>query len=129
MRSSILTFIETPPNLLANESSSFIARVPSVWDETIVLPPSKIGEVAVFARRSGEDWFVAVQNANKGERSIEIDLSFLPDHKTFQIEQYYDVLDNPADLKKEISNVTSRDKLIIPMRSGGGYAAMITNRE
>ena len=100
-----------------------------VWDETIVLPPSKIGEVAVFARRSGEDWFVAVQNANKGERSIEIDLSFLPDHKTFQIEQYYDVLDNPADLKKEISNVTSRDKLIIPMRSGGGYAAMITNRE
>ena len=129
MRSSILTFIETPPNLLANESSSFIARVPSVWDETIILPPSKIGEVAVFARRSGEDWFVAVQNANKGERSIEIDLSFLPDHKTFQIEQYYDVLDNPADLKKEISNVTSRDKLIIPMRSGGGYAAMITNRE
>ena len=49
MRSSILTFIETPPNLLANESSSFISRVPSVWDETIVLPPSKIGEVAVFA--------------------------------------------------------------------------------
>lgn len=129
MQSSILTFIETPPNLLANESSSFIARVPSVWDETIVLPPSRIGEVTVLARRSGEDWYVAVQNANKGARSIEIDFSFLPDHKTFHIEQYFDVLDNPADFKKEISNVTSSDKLIIPMRSGGGFAAMITNHE
>ena len=106
-----------------------LLRVPSVWDETIVLPPSKIGEVAVFARRSGEDWYLAVQNANKGEGSIEIDLSFLPDHTTFNIEQYFDVLDDPADFKKEISNVTNSDNLIIPMRSGGGFAAMITKHE
>ena len=129
MRSSILTFIDSPPNLLENESSSFIASVPSVWDETIVLPSSKIGEVAAFVRRSGEDWYVAVQNASKGERSIEIDLSFLPEHITFQIEQYFDVLDNPASFKKEFSNVISSDTLIIPMRSGGGFAAKITNQE
>jgi alpha-glucosidase len=33
-----------------------------VWDETIVLPQSDIGELAAFARRSGRNWFVGVLN-------------------------------------------------------------------
>jgi len=39
-----------------------IKSLPSDWDETIVLPPSEIGEVAAFARRSGEAWFIAILN-------------------------------------------------------------------
>lgn len=38
----------------------FIRELPAVWDETIVLPQSKLGEVAALARRSGNVWYVAI---------------------------------------------------------------------
>ena len=53
-----------------------IKSIPSVWDETIVLPPSEIGEVALFARRSGDRWFVAAMNGSQA-RTVKVDLSFL----------------------------------------------------
>jgi alpha-glucosidase len=34
--------------------------IPAVWDETIVLPGSEIGELAAYARRKGNNWFVAL---------------------------------------------------------------------
>jgi len=34
--------------------------IPECWDETRVLPPSEIGQVVVFARRKGKEWYLAV---------------------------------------------------------------------
>ena len=53
-----------------------IKSIPSVWDETIVLPPSEIGEVAAFARRGGDRWFLAVLNGPEA-RTLRLPLSFL----------------------------------------------------
>ena len=44
-----------------------IKSIPSVWDETIVLPPSEIGEIAVFARRHGDRWFLASPERSGGQ--------------------------------------------------------------
>ncbi|HEX8041834.1 MAG TPA: glycoside hydrolase family 97 N-terminal domain-containing protein, partial [Chryseosolibacter sp.] len=76
LQAPLLVFSEHPQNLLEHPAVDFIKQIPAVWDETIVLPPSAIGEVAAFARRSGEKWFVSVMNG-EAERSIAIDLSFL----------------------------------------------------
>ncbi|MFK7694441.1 glycoside hydrolase family 97 catalytic domain-containing protein [Paenibacillus sp. HJGM_3] len=54
-----------------------LKAIPSVWDETRVLPPSAIAELAVMARRSGEVWFVAAVNGTNQVREAELDLSFL----------------------------------------------------
>ncbi|RKR14336.1 alpha-glucosidase [Maribacter vaceletii] len=66
--------------LLKNESVqpaiNFIKEVPSVWDETLVLPESKIGELAAIARRDKQDWYVGVLHAREQEKLI-IDCSFL----------------------------------------------------
>src|SRR5690606_36296531 len=44
------------------------------WDETRVLPGSEPGKVAVFARRSGQQWFVAILNgAEPTEFSVSLD--------------------------------------------------------
>lgn len=40
------------------ECTSFIASIPTVWDETIALD-GRIGEYVVIARRSGSTWYVA----------------------------------------------------------------------
>jgi alpha-glucosidase len=54
----------------------FISVVPPVWDETIVLPQSKIGELAIMARRKGVDWFVGILNTGE-EREISLACDFL----------------------------------------------------
>jgi alpha-glucosidase len=60
--SPLLVLGADPETLLKSPALSFIKQTPSVWDETIVLPSSRVGEIAVFARRSGCKWFVGVIN-------------------------------------------------------------------
>ena len=40
------------------ESTDFIAAIPTVWDESIVLD-GKMGEYIVTARRKGDVWYIA----------------------------------------------------------------------
>jgi len=40
-----------------------IKSIRPVWDETIVLPESKIGKLSILARRSGDLWMLAVMIA------------------------------------------------------------------
>jgi alpha-glucosidase len=47
-----------PQHILENPAVELIKTIPTVWDETVVLPPSEIGVVAIFARRRGDSWFV-----------------------------------------------------------------------
>ena len=57
------------------ESASFIASIPTVWDETIALD-GKIAQYVVIARRSGSKWYVGALG-NWEERDLVIDLSRL----------------------------------------------------
>jgi alpha-glucosidase len=68
---------DSPSNYLKeDECTQFIARVPTVWDETIVLD-GKVGEYLVIARRKDFRWYVGAIT-NWEERDIELDLSVLP---------------------------------------------------
>ncbi len=53
----------------------FIKRVPTVWDQTIVLEPSKIGELAVIARRRDNRWYIGVLNGAGVAKTITLDLT------------------------------------------------------
>ena len=115
----VLIFGAHPKNILANPAVDLIKNIPSVWDETIVLPLSEIGEIAAFARRRGRSWFLAIMNGLTG-RSVRISLSFLGQrrHKAFLVR---DQRDNAAAVKLEDSRVTNADVLTIEMRAGGGF--------
>ena len=79
--SPLITMAENPAMLLEDERLKpvlpFIKTLPSVWDETIVLPGSSIGETAVLARRNGEDWYLVILNGEQS-RDVEVNLDFLP---------------------------------------------------
>ncbi len=65
---------DSPSNYLEeDECTQFIAQVPTVWDETIVLD-GKVGEYLVVARRKGFHWYVGAIT-NWDERILEVDLS------------------------------------------------------
>ena len=92
---------EDPEFLLKNEKVKpvlpFIKNVPTVWNETIVLPGSKIGEVAAIAKRADGDSFIGVLNTEM--RNFTIDFSFL-DGNEFDANIIEDTLDSESDEKR-----------------------------
>jgi alpha-glucosidase len=83
-----------------------LKTLPVVWDETIVLPGSKIGELAAFARRSGKDWYVAVINGTDSTKSFTLQPSFLNKQQQYKA---YRITDAPQD-KGFVENEQSIDQ-------------------
>jgi len=52
---------------LVRPALDLIKNVPTVWDETRVLTPTKLGKTAVVARRSGSDWYIYGMNGTSDE--------------------------------------------------------------
>jgi alpha-glucosidase len=117
----LLTYGAHPKTLLDSPCLPMIKAIPAVWDETIVLPMSEIGEVAAYARRSGDTWFLAVLNGPK-ERTIRVPLSFLAGGN-FQALVVRDQADNAAAIKVETTAAGKGDVATIELRAGGGFVA------
>ena len=117
----LLTYGAHPTNILANPAVAMIKSIPAAWDETIVLPPSEIGEIAVFARRSGEKWFLAVLNGPTA-RNLKVSLSFLRGgaYSAFVVR---DDPSEPAAVKIENTNVKPTDSFTMDLAAGGGFIA------
>lgn len=119
--SALMIYGAHPKSLLESPAADLIKSIPSVWDETRVLPPSEIGETAVFARRRGQTWFLGILNALT-PKTIAIPLAFLPS-STHDAMIVRDKLDDPAAVIVENQTLTNRDSLKIEMRGGGGFIA------
>jgi alpha-glucosidase len=120
----LLTYAAHPKNLLANPALPMIKSIPAAWDETIVLPHSRIGELAAFARRSGTTWFLAVLNGPMAQ-TAKIPLSFLGDGE-YQALVVRDQTDDAAAVKLENSAAKAGDELALELASGGGFIARYT---
>jgi alpha-glucosidase len=117
--SPLLIYGAHPANILSNPASELIKTIPSVWDETVVLSISQIGETAAFARRTGRTWFLAIMNGPE-KRSLHLPLSFLGRGK-YQALLVRDRLDEPAAVEIENTN-TRRDRFLEgSMRPAGGF--------
>ena len=67
---------DNPQHYLESDAADVLKALPPVWDETRVLPQSEIGQLAAFARRSKDQWFIGVINNTMPRREM-ISLSFL----------------------------------------------------
>jgi alpha-glucosidase len=123
LTSPLLVYGGNPVSLLANPAAEMIKSIPSVWDQTIVLSPSEIGELALFARRNGDRWFVAATNGSQ-PRTVKVDLSFLSagTHKAMVVR---DNADDPAAVVVETRDVRREQPLEIAMRGAGGFIVRI----
>ena len=107
----------------AKECTEFIAKIPTVWDETIALD-GKVGEYIVLARRNGDKWYIGGLSGQSA-RTVTIDLDFLGEGK-WQVELFKDGVNavRHAEDYKRIINDAGRT-MTVEMTSGGGFAAMI----
>jgi alpha-glucosidase len=121
LTSPLLVYGAHPKNILANPAVEIIKSIPSVWDETIVLPASEIGELVAFARRNGSTWFLAIMNGATA-KTINIPLTFLGGGK-YQAMLARDQRDEAAAVKIENATFSRSDSLTVEMRAGGGFIA------
>jgi alpha-glucosidase len=117
--SPLLTYGCNPKTMLDNPCGPMLKSIPPVWDETIVLPDSEIGELAAFARRNGNTWFLAVVNGPT-PRTLKATLSFLADGP-YQAALIRDQPDNPEAVQIENTTAKRGDVLTIDMSHGGGF--------
>lgn len=115
----LLTYAAHPTNLLANPAVEMIKSIPAVWDETVVLPVSKIGEIAAFARKNGNRWFIGILNG-KQQQTITINPRFLENRK-YNAYIVSDDMENPASVKIEKKTITRDTEIQINLASGGGF--------
>ncbi|MCM0668252.1 glycoside hydrolase family 97 protein [Flavobacterium tyrosinilyticum] len=132
---ALYTIFEAPLQMMADsptafikeqESTDFIAKVPTIFDETVALD-GEVGKFVSIARRKGNTWYLGAIT-NWDSRDITIDFSFLEKGKKFQAEIFSDGInaDKAAtDYKKEIITVDSITKLKYRLASGGGLAMII----
>jgi alpha-glucosidase len=124
--SPLLVYGAHPSSLLESPAVEMIRSIPSTWDETVVLPPSAIGELAVFARRAGATWFLAVLNGPEA-RTLRVPLRFLAGgvHHALVVR---DVPGEAAAMKVEEAEVRGTDAMEMELRAGGGFIARLRPR-
>jgi alpha-glucosidase len=113
-----------PENYMANESIDLLKTIPPTWDETRVLPGSKVGELAAYARRKGKDWYVGVMNGAEAP-GFKIDLGFLGDG-SYTIDRLADSPEKNDAFVRTKATVTAKDSVAVDLRKDGGFVARIT---
>jgi len=107
------------------ESTTFISKIPTTYDETVALD-GKVGEYVAIARRKGDTWYVGGLS-NWSSREMTVSLSFL-DKGVYTAEIFRDGMNadkDPTDYKRETIDVSNTDKLPVNMANGGGFAIII----
>ncbi|HZB43935.1 MAG TPA: glycoside hydrolase family 97 catalytic domain-containing protein [Pyrinomonadaceae bacterium] len=119
--SPVLIYGAHPKTMLEHPAVEMLKSIPAAWDETRVLAPSEIGEVALFARRRAATWFLVVLNG-AAARTLRVPLSFLGGGK-HQALLVRDNMDEAAAVEIENTTAVKNDALTIELRAGGGFIA------
>lgn len=129
---AMYTIFEAPLQMLADnptiymkeqECTDYIAKVPTVFDETIALD-GKVSEYVAIARRKGDTWYAGAMT-NWDARELTINLSFLGPGQ-YRAVLFSDGLNagkDGTDYTKQVITVTANDAINISMATGGGWAA------
>jgi alpha-glucosidase len=122
--SPLQTFAESPSVLAAHpEALDVLLALPTEWDETVVLEPSRIGGVAVFARRKGTRWHLFVANGNSAApTAVNIPMSVFGSG-SFELTLLSD--DTPVHLARTVERLNESDVLALTLLPGGGCVGLI----
>ncbi|MGK6353347.1 glycoside hydrolase family 97 catalytic domain-containing protein [Parapedobacter sp. DT-150] len=138
LQAPLLIYAAHPQQLIDHPAAALIKQIPSVWDETLVLPGSEIGEVSAFARRSGDKWFISVMNGERA-RFLKIDLSFLgrgehqavllrdekPGSATVSLVRKRQTFGGQQGVDIDKATVAANESLFVELIPGGGFVAII----
>jgi len=126
--SAVQVFGAHPQSMLDNPCADIIKTLPTVWDETVVLPCSEIGRIAAFARRKGETWYLAVLNGPEAQ-AVQLPLSFLTDGLWYDASVVNDNAAKPDAVKRDHAFCRNTDSFTARMRGGGGFVVRFERQQ
>ncbi|MFI5589590.1 glycoside hydrolase family 97 catalytic domain-containing protein [Amycolatopsis sp. NPDC051758] len=111
---------DKPENYEARpEALHTLDQLPTVWDETRLLS-GRPGQEAVFAKRSGDRWFVGGIEAGPA-KTVDAPLGFLGHGRWLA-----DTLrDGPSGLVREKTTVSAAGRLSVPVAKNGGFVTIL----
>lgn len=118
---------DSPSNYLREaECMEFLASVPTVWDETVVLK-ARVGDYIAVARRNGSQWYVGAMT-DWTARELELSFDFLPagKYKAVIFRDGVNAHRMGGDYKKVEQPVSRGDVLNVKLAPGGGWAAILS---
>lgn len=129
--SPLLCWADKPEVYLAQpEVVDFMRDLPTTWDETLVLPASRIGALAAFARRRGDDWYVAMVNGDSAApKQVDLVLNFLG-AGSYRGDLHRDTPGH-ADVIAHESGRTVRagETVSVLLQPAGGFVAVFRKRD
>ncbi len=111
--------------LREKECTSFITRIPTVFDESVPLD-GKVGEYVAVARKKGDSWYVGAMT-DWTPRELFLDFSFLGEGE-YNAEIFSDGVNahrDATDYKRELTTIRKGDRLKVTLKGGGGWAAIL----
>lgn len=110
------------------ECTQFMAGVPTVWDETVVLD-GKMGEYIVIARRSGEKWYIGGLT-DWNTRALSLQLPMFS-RGEYSVKMFVDGINADkiaCDYAVKDFEWNGEEKLDLKMAPGGGFAIVIQRK-
>ena len=105
--------------------SEFLYRVPTVWDETVVLD-GKVGDYIITARRKGDTWYIGAMT-DWTERDLKVDISRLVGDAQVNVEAWQDgKVAHKFGNDYQKKSYAAKGDIDIHLAPGGGWAAIIT---
>lgn len=127
--SPITMLPDSPSDYLTNdECTSFLSKIPVVWDETKVID-AKVGEYVVLARRSDNDWYLAAIT-NWNSRDLVVPLDFLNDGN-YLLDYFMDGMNTETraiDYLHKNQNVDKNSIMKLSLSKGGGWVGKLSKQ-
>lgn len=111
-----------------NETTTFISKIPTTWDKTVVLE-AKISDYLLLARRNGDSWYIGGMT-DATPRAFTIDFSFL-DEGSYSLSVFRDGVNsdkNAKDYTMEERTINHDSKMDIRLNKSGGWVAILTKK-
>lgn len=131
---AMYTIFDAPLQMLADspskyikeqETTNFISKIPTTWDEVVPLD-GRLGQYVAVAKRKGNTWYVAAMT-DWTPRQFTISLSMLGSGQ-HQAEVFADGVNadrDATDYQLSTLNVAQGDSITIRLAPAGGWSAII----
>ena len=131
---AMYTIFDAPLQMLADspskyikeqETTNFISKIPTTWDEVVPLD-GRLGQYVAVAKRKGTTWYVAAMT-DWTPRQLTISLSMLGSGQ-HQSEVFADGVNadrDATDYQLSTLNVAQGDSITIRLAPAGGWSAII----
>lgn len=133
---ALYVVLDSPLNMLCDsptnyereeECTSFIAGIPTVWDETRILA-GELGEYIVTARRKGTTWYIG-GITDWTPRDLQLDLSFVGSAATAELFRDGVNADRKAsDYRREEIRLDPSRPFAVHLAPGGGFTLKVQRK-